>query len=249
MRWKSVLAVSCALMLTLVFSNSAQAQESDEWKFGIGGGLSSFSMDGDIGFPGSSGGTIFDVDLSNSDTQDLVESGFGVAGFAAKGKWRIQYALGRLTLEDESGGAEAEWDRDKFEVLGIYNFAKTGRHSWGALFGARYMGHDWSFKTSSSSFEIDETWTDAIVGMTHAFPFADMKWSWTNQLDLGFGDSEGSAQLITALNWHFGERWTLNFNLRASSIEFGDEDDIDKSDFYLYDVDETAFGVGILFTW
>lgn len=244
---KSKLAIALALAFTLILGPGAEAQ--DEWKFGIGTGFTSFSLDGDIGFATAGGGAIFEVDLDNSDTSDLLESGFGLGGFAAKGKWRILFQAGTATLEDDDGGLEAEWDRTLFEVAGVYNFAKTGNHSWGALFGVRNIGHDWEFTTPTESLEVDEDWTDGLIGITHAVPFAEGKWSWANRLDGGFGDSEGSFLFITAINWHATEHWSFNLNIKQHSIEFGDEDDIADADFYLYDVDEPGVGIGFLYTW
>ena len=241
----SRLAIPLALALALILGPGAQAQ--DEWKFGIGTGLSSFSLDGDIGFP-IMGGKIFDVDLDNSDTADLVESAFGFGGFAAKGKWKILYSLGTVTLEDEDAGLKAEWDRTQVEVAGVYRFARTGKHAWGVLFGARYIDHDWKFTTTTITAALDESWTDGLIGITHAVPFAT-KWSWSNRLDAGFGDSESSTMFKTAINRRVGHHWLFNFNITAKSIEFGDIADIANADFYLYDVDEAAVGLGFMYTW
>jgi hypothetical protein len=244
---KSLLAIPFALALALVLAPGAQAAQG-EWKFGLGTGLSSFSLDGEIGFPGPEGGLIFDVDLDNGDTNDLIDSGFGVHGFAAKGKWQIVYAVGSVTLEDADAGLEAEWERTQAEVAMVYNFAKTGNHAWGALFGVRHIAHDWTFMTEAFTAELDESWTDGIVGITHSVPFGP-KWSWANRLDAGFGGSEGSFLFSSTVNWHFTKHWSLNFGARMSSVEFGDEDEIDNVDFYLYDVDEPSFGLGVMYVW
>lgn len=236
------------LALSMVLAGGGAAQAGDEWKFGIGTGFSSFSLDGDLGFPTGMGGVILDVDLDNGETADYLESAFGLTGFAAKGKWKILFTAGRVTLEDESGPLTAEWDKDQIEAAGIYNFAQTGKHSWGVLFGARNIGHDWTFKTGMGSFNLDESWTDAIVGVTHALPFAT-KWAWTNRLDAGFGESESSSNFVTAINWQAFEHWAFNLNIRATSVEFGEASDSAKPDFYLYDIDETAAGIGFLYTF
>lgn len=241
---KSRLAVPLTLALALILGPSLQAQ--DEWKFGIGTGIVSFSLDGDIGFPTPGGGVIFDIDLDNSDTSDLVESGFGFGGFAAKGKWQILYSLGTATLEDSDAGLSADWDRTQAEVAVVYNFAKTGNHFWNVLFGARYVDHDWTFTTATTTAELDESWTDGLIGITHVVPFAT-KWSWSNRLDAGFGDSESSTMFTTAINRRVGQHWLFNFNITLKSLEFGDAEEIANSDFYLYDVDETAFGIGFMY--
>jgi hypothetical protein len=242
----SRLTVPLTLTLTLFLGSGALAQ--DEWKFGIGTGISSFSLDGDIGFPTPGGGVVFDVDLSNSDTRDLVESGLGLGGYVAKGKWKVLYSVARVTLEDSDGGLTAEWDRTQAEVAGVYNFAKTGKHAWGVLFGARLTDHDWEFMTENGTVNLTESWTDALVGITHAVPFAE-KWSWANRFDAGFGQSEGSLLVNTTINRLFGQHWLVHLGFTFKSVEFGEEGEIANSDFYLYDVKEPAFGLGFLYIW
>jgi hypothetical protein len=246
MKRGSLLAVPVALTLALALTPATLAQ--DEWKFGIGTGISSFSLDGDVGFASPGGGVIFEVDLDNSDTQDLLESGFGLGGFAAKGKWRILYGVGTLTLEDEDGGLEAEWERLQAELAVVYNFGKAGNHAFGVLFGARHTSHDWEFKFMSTSVDFDESWTDGIIGLTHAVPFAE-KWSWSNRVDVGGGDSEGSSFFSTSIARRFGERWSANVTLKQTTTEFGERSDSSQSDFYFYDVDEPAIGIGFLYMW
>ena len=111
MERKSKFAVLLAVAPLLLLGPGVQAQDS--WKFGLGTGFFSMAIDGDIAFADSG---VLEIDLDNSDTSDLMESAFGFGGYAAKGKWRILYSLGRLTLEDDDGGLTAEWDRDQVEV-------------------------------------------------------------------------------------------------------------------------------------
>ena len=97
----------------------------------------------------------------------------------------------------------------------------------------------------TSETELNESWTDGLVGITHAVPFG--KWSWANRFDAGFGQSEGSLLFNTAINRHFGKHFLVNLNFTFKSVEFGDRGEIANSDFYLYDVKEPAFGLGVLF--
>ena len=226
------------------------AQAADDWKFGIGTGFTSFSLDGDIGFatPNMPGpGLIFDVDLDNGDTADLVESGLGVSGFAANGPWKILYSVGRVTLEDDDGGLEAEWDRIQAEISAVYNFARTGNHNWGVLFGVRYVEHEWEFSGLVDA-NTDDDWTDAIIGITHAVPLGS-GFAWANRISAGVGDSESSAFVSSSVNWSATEHFVLNLTLSYRQEEFGDEDDIADDDFYYYDMEEPAVGIGFMYTW
>lgn len=110
------------------------------------------------------------------------------------------------------------------------------------------IDHEWDFVTASAAVNIDEAWTDALIGITHGVPIND-RWSWTNRLDAGFGDSEGSFLFRTAIHWKPATHWAFNLNIEQQSIELGDPADIADADFYLYDVDESALGIGFLYPW
>jgi hypothetical protein len=246
MDFKNIAVLLCALLAIA----STGAQAGDDWKFGIGTGISSFALDGDIGFatPATAGpGLIFEVDLDNGDTADMFESALGVSGFAAKGPWKILYQVGSVTLEDDDNGLDAEWDRVQAEIVGIYQFAETGKHSWGVLFGVRYSEHEWDF---SGVVEADakDDWTDAIFGITHAVPLGS-GFAWANRVSAGIGDSESSTFVSSSVNWTASERFLLNLTLSYRQEEFGDEDDIADDDFYYYDMEEPAIAVGFMYTW
>jgi hypothetical protein len=197
-----------------------------------------------------SGGVVLDVDVDNSDTMDMLESAFGFGGFAAKGPWTINFSFGTVTLEDDDSAFDIEWDKSAAELSVDYNFATTGNHRWGVLAGVNYTDHEWEFqdKTTGQKLEPEDDWTDVIVGLTHRVPIAD-KWSWSNRVDYGFGDSEGAFNVKTTVNWQPWPNWVFNVNARYYSVEFGDEDDIDDSDFYYYDIDEPSFGLGFVYVW
>ena len=74
------------------------------------------------------------------------------------------------------------------------------------------------------------------------------KWGWASRIDAGFGDSEGTFLVQTGLNWHFAKYWQLSGHIKNMSVDFetGSQGD---SDFYLYDVDETGGGLGIMVIW
>lgn len=239
--------------LLAAYAGTAAAQDADKWTFGIGTGLGLLDLDGDVGFATGDGGIIADLDLDNGDTADMLESAFGFASFANKGRWTIHLAFETLTLEDEDGFVDAEWDRVEGNLAVEYAFAQTGNHAWGVRAGVRYFDHDWDFDVNLPggtpfSVNADDDWTDAVIGLTHRVPFND-KWSWSNEVDYMFGDSEGGYTLGTSINWQPWTHWVFALSARYQSLEFGDEDDIDDNDFYYYDVDETTFGLGFMYVW
>ena len=239
-----------ALVTALAAPTRAAESSSGDWRFGIGTGFSSFSLDGDLGFATSAGGLIQDIDLSNSETKDLVQSGFGLGGFARNEQWTILWSAGQQSLEDEDSSIDAKWDRTQAEIAAVYKVATLNANSFGVLFGARYTRHDWDIKTGGAVTvnSPDEDWTDAIIGLTHELTFAE-RWSWTNRVDYGFGGSDGTTFASTTLNWRPFEHWAFNVSGQFLDTKFGDKSDINKSDFYYYDVKQPQFGVGFAYVW
>lgn len=239
--------LTAALGLTL--PTQAMAAH-DGWHFGVGTGLRSLNLDGDIGFATANGGVIADVDLDNGDTADMFESAFGLAGFAAKGPWKFSAGAATLTLEDKDAGLDAEWDRVQAHAEVEYTFAMVGKNRFGVLGGVRYNDHDWRFKNqnTSESSKAEEDWTDAVIGATHALPFAE-NWTWVNRADYGFGGSEGTFHISTGANWKPFNNWVFNGSVSYMDVEYGDKDDINDSDFYYYDAKETTIGLAFMYVW
>ena len=183
------------VMMLLAIGTISVAQAADEWRFGIGTGFSSYSLDGDVGFATPAGGVIADLDLDNSDTSDMMDSAFGFGAFATRGDWTFNFSFKTITLEDSDSGFKIEWDRTEYEAFAAYQFAVTGNHRWGVLAGVRGTDHDWTFKAPGFRASPDEDWTDAIVGLTHAVPINE-KWSWNSRADIGFGDIRTVFELV-----------------------------------------------------
>jgi hypothetical protein len=231
-----------------------QGDRDSGWTFGIGTGLSSFSLDGDLGFATSEGGVIGGIDLDNSDTRDLVDSGFGLVGVAINGPWTILASMGTVKLEDGDRFVDAQWQRAKAELLVGYRFVEVGTSQFGVLGGVRNIAHEWDINlrdpdlSAASVSDIDEDWTDLVVGATHTMPIAD-RWLWNNRVDIGFGDTEQAFYAATSVQWVPVPHWSFNANITYTKLELGDASDIDKDDFYYYDVEEPSFGIGFLYLW
>jgi hypothetical protein len=246
---------SAALVLALASLSSggvmADAPAAGDWHFGIGTGMSSFSLDGDLGFATPRGGFIKEIDLDNGETSDLIDSAMGANASASNGRWDILLSYGTSTLEDSASGLDAEWDRTSAEMSAVYNFAEVCGHKWGVLAGVRYTEHEWDIGSSTGAFpdvEPGDDWTDGIVGLTHSLRISE-QWMWRNRIDAGFGDTEEAYFASTAIVWQPLDHWQFNLNAKFISTEFGDDNDINDPDFYLYDVDETSFGLGLALVW
>lgn len=253
------LVALAAVVVAFVAASGAHA--ADEWRFGIGTGFFGLNVDGDVGFDTALGTVVLDASVDNGQIRDLTESAFGVAGFAATGKWQILYSVGHLGLEDSSSGqtgigaiptsAEIKFDVLFAEVAGVYGFAKTDRNAWGFLFGGRHISHDYDFELAIGAQaldrSLDQSWTDAIVGVTHAFQFTP-KVAWATRLDVGAGGSDGTVNLQTGINWQVAKALALSFYGKGTANDFENEDPGDP-DYYLYDVDEFGLGIGFLVTF
>lgn len=234
--------------ISLLLAQGSIAAEN-EWSFGIGTGISLLDLDGDVGVPTDDGGAIFELDLGNDDTADMFESAFGFVSFANKGRWTIHLSYATLTLEDSESNIDAEWDRVEANLAVEYALYQTGNHTFSVLGGVRYFDHDWEFDIKGDPREqvdAEEDWTDGVFGLTHRMTFAG-NWAWVNKADYMFGDSEGGYSLSTGLNWQPYESWVFSAGVGYKDLEFGEEEDINKNDFYLYDVDETTINIGFLY--
>lgn len=246
---------SAALILALASSISgvamAEAPAAGDWHYSIGTGITSFSLDGDLGFATPAGGLIREIDLDNDETSDLVDSAIGANASASNGRWDVLLSYGTMTLEDGNSALEAEWDRTAAEFAVVYNFAQLCNSKLGILAGVRYSEHEWTITSPTGAFpevEPEDDWTDGIIGLSHVMQIGE-HWAWRNRVDAGFGDTEEAYFGSTALVWQPFDNWQFNLNAKYLSTDFGDDEDINDADFYLYDVDETAFGLGVNFVW
>ena len=239
------------LAVALASCVSTTAMAAGEWHYGIGTGLSSFGLDGELGFDTPVGGRIENIDLDNSETSDMLDSALGVNAFATDGEWQVLLSYNTVTLEDNDSNLRAKWDRTNAELAAVYNFAKTGSSTWGVLAGLRYTDHEWDISSRNGSFadvKPGDDWTDFIVGFTHVLAISN-SWSWRNRIDGGFGDTEEAWFASTGLFWQPLDNWMFNASVRYLKTDFGDASDINDPDFYLYNVDETALGLGVSYIW
>jgi hypothetical protein len=260
MKGKQWLGVLCVLGVLVAFGTAAHAK----WHFGIGTGLFRLHMEGDQGFHTNTAGPVeFEVDLDPDDVGDLAKSAFGLGGYATDGQWMIQYSLGVLELEDDAKttlpGGESVSSKINFETkggevtLGFPVFANN-HVTFGVHGGVRYTEHELENKvtivdggTTKLSRDINESWTDAVIGLSADVPLAQ-KWAWNNRVNAGFGGSEGTYMAYTGVSWRFFPRWSATLYGKYMAVEYENGKKGD-SDWYFYDVDEYGAGMSILFNW
>jgi hypothetical protein len=231
-----------------------------EWHFGIGTGLAGQSYDGDLGLH-IDAATIddqkFEVDLAPGDVADLMETVFGLGGYATDGTWKIQYSVFFLKLEDDptltsQGGdsiaAKWEFEQTSGELTAAYAIFKDPSVIVHALGGIRYTGHKLEGTINADpTREIEEEWVDALIGLTVDVPLAPT-WSWNNRVDAGFGGSEGTFSGSTGLTWAFAEHWAGQLFASFMAVEY-ENGKMGDTDWYLYDANEASAGIKILYRW
>jgi hypothetical protein len=254
----TLLFTAALIAITLGLAPAAVAGE--DWKFGAGTGFFGLNIDGDGGVATVAGPLEFDASMDFDEIKEVLESAFGVGGFAAKGKWTITYNVQRMELEDTVSGvvlatpasATLTFTGTGAEGTVSYRFAVTGKTAWSLLTGLRYTKHDYDLNITVGAAApffrgVDHDWTDFLIGLKHATQLSD-KWSWSSRLDGGFGGSEGTFFFNTGFNRTFGKRWMFNIFGQITAVDF-EEDSINSSDWYLYDADEFGLGANVLVTW
>ena len=249
------------VMLVINFSTTASA----EWFFGIGTGIYRLNAQGDQGLHTNLLGPVtFDVDLSPDDIDDLMETAFGLGGYATNGKWMIQASFAMLELVDTVGttlpggtslSAEIGFEATTAQVIIGYPIYYNESLLIRAHAGARYIGHEVSADLSATGANgtfrlvrtVEEDWTDVLLGLTADVPLAE-KWTWSTRVDAGFGGSDGTYFGETGVNWQFHKNWSLNLYGNYLAIEFEEGHKGDPG-WYIYDADEFGVGLNILFHW
>jgi opacity protein-like surface antigen len=93
----------------------------------------------------------------------------------------------------------------------------------------------------------DTDWTDALVGVTASGPIVKNV-SWDTTVEAGFGGSDGTYRVSAGVTWRFAKNWStrLGYSYTAIDFEKGSKGD---SDWYKYDVDESAASLNVMFNW
>lgn len=234
---------------------------AEGWTYGIGTGISALDVSGDGGFNTALLGPVdFDASLEPDEVNDFMESALGFGGFAKKGDLTIQYSYGRLELEEDvsaaQGGNVGEIDLSfstvVAEVLVEYAFAKSGKNTWGAIGGVRYIDQEYEAKLTINGIEVfdgsvDDSWVDVVVGVSHSYTISPTLF-WSSQLDYGGGGSEGVTHFNTGISKVFGEKWLVRGFVDFKDIEY-EEGDRGDSDWYFYEAEETTAGVSFLYLY
>jgi hypothetical protein len=248
--------IICLATVSLAFSTTIAAED---WSFGIGTRLTYRAFTGDGGFHTKSHGPVeFNASMKPNEVQEITESAFGFDGFARKGDWKITYQVTHLELQDDIsverdediGDFDLSFTTESVEVLVNYAFSNFDKSTWGVIGGVRYISQEYADEVFVNGMQIfddsaKEDWTDAVIGLSYDYAYSPTT-TWTSEVDVSFGGSEGSYRLISGVNWYFSEHWLLRSFLDLRKVEFRQGDPGD-SDFFMYDADEIKFGLNLLY--
>lgn len=260
---KVALLTLCAF--SLIGASNAHAQK--KWFFGLGTGFTFMNTEGDQGLNTALFGPVqAEVDLDPSDFSDLMETGFGLGGFATDGTWMIQASFGKLKLGGEPSGSlpagvGGTFAADFFFEMTVGQItvgntvyrSKNFKFSFTPYAGVRYLKHELGAglsvtqgaTTTAVAGVIDNNWTDILIGSSIGYVLSP-KWTWNAQADAGFGGSEGTYTFKTGLSWKPLAHWSIGPNFGYSAIEFENGKKGD-SDWYFYDANEFGAGIGLLY--
>jgi len=237
-------------MLIFVFLSTGTWAE--EWKFGIGTGIFFLNIDGDGGFNTGKGSVDFDASMDSDEMRDYIDSAFGLGGYAKKGPWTILYSFGQMELEDDVSGmvgptsvnVDIKFTGGAAELAAVYDFASSGDHTFGVLFGLVHTWQEYDVEVSSINFkgDVDESWTDFIVGLTHSY-MINPKMIWSSRVDAG---TEGRLFVNAGVTWLCSDRWATRLYASSLKVDFEEGHRGDK-DWYLYDATENGAGLSLTY--
>ncbi len=261
------IAVMAICAVSLIGASDANAQQKKKWFFGLGTGFTFMNAEGDQGLHTALFGPVqAKIDLDPSDFRDLMETGFGLGGYATDGTWLIKGAFGFVKLGGEPSGSlpagvgGGTYTSDFFfkitfgELTAGYTAYRSmnKKFSFTPYAGFRYMKHELGSDlsitqgatTTALSRNLDNNWADFLIGSSIGYVLSP-KWTWSAGADAGFGGSEGTYSFNTAVTWKV-KHFSFSTNFKYAAIEFvnGAKGD---ADWYLYDANEFGAGIGILY--
>lgn len=253
--------------------------QTGEWHYGLGSGLNSFSLNGEVGFSPAG--------MRARGPMPQVFAGVGVGyGFVIMGALmgaqpsaffqNFNLDNGETSdLVDSGRRVSAFAHNDRWNIqIGYGSVSLDARESmvdieWEKRQADLLLTYTiaaldrHSFGVQAGARQVEHDWrlssAVATLGLDEKWTDAVIGathlyrirdgWTWTNVVNYGFGGSEGTTLLQTQLNWHPLPHWALNLHLRYLATEYGDKGDMNQNDFYYYKASEPSVGIGVHYTW
>ena len=177
------------------------------------------------------------VGISASDLVDKADATGTIRIEAVGERWGFTFDYLFLALSDSRAinlppplnGAfnlRTDFDLTIVEGAGIYRVAGASAH-FDALFGLRSIGTETTVLATPQSGGVtqrvdgDTDVTDIFVGARYRHEF-NQRWDLLFRGDYGFGDSDGTLNLLGGVGYRFNDLFGLNLGYRHMSIKFKD---------------------------
>ena len=208
------------------------AADDTQWLVAPYGWLPSVSVDQsfDDGSGGSSG---------SGGTEVLSKLDFAVMfhGEVSRGHWGAMLDYIYVSLADQTSfsplpaidiGIDGDLDLDVLELGGFYRL--SGETSGlDLMLGLRWINADLGIVLNRqnqppSSLQVEAEIDDVFVGARYRMPLGE-RWDISLRGDYGFGDSDGTLNLIAGIGVQFNDTFGMKFGYRYANIEF--KEDVD----------------------
>lgn len=238
-----------AISLTLLasgLSGSVFAAESDDWQFEVTPHLFAAALDGTTGIRGVES----DLDVSFSDTLEVLEFAFMGVFTAQKGPWSYGVEAWYIKLDDQgatnvtgpfgnvtvnaalevetelsvyqgSVGYRVVDNRIKADFIGALRYTKITLDATAVITTTPSI----VFPGGARSAEGSEEWVDGVIGMRLLYPLNE-EWSLLGYADVGAGGSDLTYQLIAGANWQFSDGVTAKLGYRVLDWDYENDGNV-----------------------
>ncbi len=263
---RNTTTVILALALCLGGVSQLEAQ-TPPWVFGIGTGIGRVSSEGDQGFNTSLYGPIeAHFDLTPDDFKDHLRTGIGFSTFLSNGTWMFKFFMATIELGGTGAStlevgtpftADARLDLFTTDFSVAYTLYRSPGNKFALRphVGTRYTKQELALALTvmEASGDVDvpamaeANWTDFLVGTSVDISLVP-KLGWNTVFDAGFGVSNRTYRVVTALSWRVWSHFSLspNASFTSNDYENGTKGD---ADWYLWDAETTSYGLAGLFTF
>jgi len=216
------------LAVLLAFLPAAATAQDAEWL------IAPYAWVPDIGLSQSSGGG---GGISGSDLLDKTDAAGMIRVEAAKGRWGVSVDYLWLGLSDERTESitdpipanvtvRGELDLGAVELAGIYR--PTGEaDGLSLLFGMRYINSEKTVlvifppPVPTDRVDDDTSVTDVMLGARYTHRIGQ-RWDLNLRGDYGFGDSEGTLNLVASAGFRFNDVFATQLGYRYMDLEYKD---------------------------
>ena len=216
------------MALLAILSTAAKAQDA-EWL------VAPYAWIPDIGLSLSSGNG--GGGISGSELLDKTDTAGMIRVEAAKGRWGFSVDYLWLGMSDErtipitdpipaTVTVRGELDLGVVEFAGLYR--PTGEaDGLNLLFGARRISSDTTLLViypppiPTDRFDDDTSMTDVMLGARYTHRIGQ-RWDLNLRGDYGFGDSEGTLNLLASAGFRFNDVFATQLGYRYMELEYKD---------------------------